>query len=435
MITNNIHREELHRNVDDLLTGYYRDKLATLSELTPDKVAQIIEVDNHCLLSMGTNITNSSTNTYRCHNCTELGRLFDFRKGHQSVITLESGAFTGVNLSIKKNSNVIYDVKWDQRAKDRSEELDKAEGLNKCGLNTSGISKRYICSDSWLNELLINWSISEVLSNENIPHYRQIVKSFVCGGDGFQVRFGNMKSLMSIDQSLIDEDLVYSIFHQLASFLHHLQNYQFVHGTATIDKLYISSSACNYKFKDKGNEHLIVSSNTLVVDGFHLSSINWGETRIIPSINGRGVDLDRSISSFRPIISKCNLRKDLSIETCSNNSNSYLFRFGDSSSSLFTTMRYSGYPLFGGAFDVYSFMTSLMSWEPIRMIVNKSHRLTAIWHYLFPGELRDEITEHIPYSSTPITCSYKISGLLSNKWLFCDSIDRLLEACIIYKKI
>lgn len=442
-----INREDAYRQVDVLITHYMKSRAETLESLSPESIRSYVEVDEACETSLG---RGNIYSYHRCHNCVELGRLYDIRKGYRSVINIESGGYMGHKLSIVETDHAGYSTQIDPEARKRVEKISAIENINKCGLNCTIdfiTQSDFLVSEAWLNSMIVNWCVSDIFGKAYIPHVLPIIKGFICKDRGYHVYFGSRNSLLSVDPEEVTEKFVFSLINQLSSFLYTLQDYQFVHGTATIDKMFISSTPCNYQVKG----HRIVGDKLLLIDGFHLSSINWKGKRLIASVKGRDVDLDGALNSFRPVISKCNLYRNVCIskesmmeESGKDSSNgplneslngSYLFKYTSSNASLFTTMRYSGYPLFGGAFDVYSFIVSLMTWKPFREVVDRSDKLTTLIRSLFPRDIygNEAFINSIPLNNTPITCSYKIADILKDRWLYCDSINRLRDACVNYK--
>ncbi len=430
------HLNEGRRNIDYILRETTEKKQTLLSQLRdenlPSKIREYIPVNGECLRQMGKGNAKSS---YSCTKCLEVGRLVPYRSGTPSEFYIESGARRGTKISILEENSPHSKVKWDPQARTISQQISQINNLNSCGVSGSPVAERYLSSDNWLNGVLINWCIESIFKQRRTPHTLEIIEAFVCNDVGYVLKAdGSASERSSVDLTSMewDEARVASLFRQIGAILLTLKPYQFVHGTATLDKLSASlDEPCGYAF----NDSKIIGDFTLKIGGFHLSSITLSGTRLFPSTYARNVDLLNAVTQFTPCVQSFEIPEvDLVQASCSSGNcslrrNGYVFRMGHSGPTLFTTMRYSGYPLFGGAFDTYSFLTSLLSWKPIGEVVSKSERLTAVWTNLFPESHK---APEIESSDTPVTCSYEISKHLHGSWMYCDAPEMLLELCDKY---
>lgn len=420
-------------SVDHVFHEYRISKFALLDNPTPEKIAAFVTPDNGCVRRMG---HGDGSSGYACTRCLQIGRLTDMDYEPPSSITIETGSMQGVTFGITEKENVLYDVKWDDQAPERFDAINSVENLSLCGLSGNSKASRYLSSDTWLNEALISWQIERILTTKNLPHINPVMIAYVCGGRGFTIDCDGVIPLT--DKTMLSEKDALTILTQLGSFLLALKSSLFVHGSLTMDKIGWIDHPCGYEYM--GNE--VEGEFTLYFHGFHMSSINVApvnhttgprgnnrETiRLIPSTRGRGVDLEYAVSQFKPVIKRCSLG-DVGIgeeyENVCKADEDLLYQYVDNGPVLFTTMRYSGFPIFGGGFDLYTVLISLLSWKPFRCAVSNSEVLTAIIRKMFPGKFPT-------IKEADITCSYKVATCLSGVWLYCNAVEKLFEFIRIY---
>lgn len=420
--------------VDAVFQEYRTTKFGLLDNPTPEKINSFITPDEGCVRRMG---RGDGTSDFSCSNCLQMGKLTDMDTRPTSL-TIEAGSMQGVTFGITEKEHVLYSCAWDTKAQERFDAINAIENLSSCGLSGNARASRYLASDTWLNESLVSWQIEKILTMKNLPHINPVMIAYVCGGRGYTIDCDGVEPLT--DRDFLTEYEALSVLLQLGSFLMALRSSMFVHGSLTIDKLGITQQECGYRYSG----HDITGPFTLYIRGFHMSSINIapakhmegprGNThetiRLIPSVNGRDVDLDYAVSQFKPVIRKCKLGGvsigDAYAEECTpTDTGDMLYRYLDSGPVLFTTMRYSGFPIFGGGFDLYTAIVSLMSWGPFRCAMSRSESLNAIIRRMFPGDL--------PNIREPnITCSYKVATCLNGVWLYCNAVDKLFENVKLY---
>lgn len=416
--------------VDHVFHEYQTAKFALLDNPTPEKITAFITPDDGCVRQMG---HGDGASGYACTRCLQIGRLTDMDYSPPKSILIETGSMKGVTFGITEKENVLYDVMWDDRAPERFDAINSIENLSMCGLSGNSKASRYLASDTWLNEALVSWQIERILTAKNIPHINPVMIAYVCGGRGFSIDCDGVKPLTT--KTHLSEHDALSILTQLGSFLMALKSSLFVHGSLTIDKLGWADQPCGYEYMG----HEVMGDFILYIHGFHMSSINVApanhitgprgnnrETiRLIPSTRGRGVDLEYSVSQFKPVIKQCSISNvqigEVYENVCKADGDAeMLYQYVDNGPVLFTTMRYSGFPIFGGGFDLYTALISLLSWKPFRCAVSNSERLTAIVRKMFPGTF--------PTIKEPdITCSYKVATCLSGAWLYCDAVEKMFE--------
>lgn len=410
-------RESLPRNIDRMLYLFQQRKEYILDTLDPNIISEYFSADTECRRHMGNMDPESN---FSCDNCEAIGRLTNLSKGVPKTINIETGDYEGGVLDIIETNQVLHNCKEDTDSMEYHRKLDMIEGLAECGLGLGKRAKRYISSDTWVNETLINWQIERIFDHKSIPHVIPVINSFVCDNKGYTVKLNQVEPLMNVES--ISEKEAYSILLQISSIFMTLKPYRFVHGSATIDKLGIVRKPCSYM-----NGDLVVSGPfTIYIKGFHMSSININDTRLIPSTRGRGVNLKMSVDNFKPIINKQSLG-NYDIETGRQERGPLIYNTRGMETILMTSMRYSGYPIFGGSFDIYSMIVSLLSWHPFRCTVRSSEKLTAI------------IVNMFVYNKLPVinhenmTCSLKVATSLSDVWLYCDAVERLILLLKTYK--
>lgn len=420
-----------------ILDKYYTTKyelfdLISNDETNNDDILKAISIaiadDPDCTCRFG---KGNFTAKYKCINCLELSRLGNFRDGPLANIPIMTGTFSGHSLKVDDDFLPHRKVIFSEEPKRRTERLNKIHNLSSCGLRGSPVAEKYLVADDWANKTLINWMVSCILEKEKLPHVIPTENAFVCCESGYRLSF-DMGELPLVDTmtELSSKDAL-GILKQIGVTLTALKGYQFVHGTATIDKLKISfDNGCKYTFEG----HEIDNDFTLYIDGFHLSSLTVNNVRMMPSTENRGVNINVALDEFKPLVQGYEIsgRKNICSSTrqeninkfgCTQDGGTYIFKTGGMCATLFTTMRYSGYPLYGGAVDTYSFLISLMSWKPFADAVERDPGLGKIWSSMFP--IPTEIPD-IKLEDKPITCSYVVSKLLNDKWLYCDAPERLL---------
>lgn len=436
-------------HINSILGNYNRTReifnKSLNDENTLEVIKSVIEVDKDCLCRMGAGNVSSKL---RCNACTELGRLINFDRhivGNKSKIQLECGFNKGHSLIVSAESFPNFEVEWGEENRKLVEKLNVIHSnLSECGLNGPGVAQRYLVGGNWINELLVSWIIEDIFDNDptSVGGRRKNLNvfqhAFVCHDIGYKLYYDlNAVPLMDFFGNVLTVDNAKYILQSLGQILRCLKKYQFVHGCATIDKL---------KVINKPDPNVPGSSFTILLDGLHLSSITVsaenGSVRILPSVKGRDVDLKSAIQNFQPLVNTYKIappsrlcrgviqgRDDILSPCGEEDVSDMIFTTGGSKATLFTTMRYSGYPLFGGSFDMYSFFVSLMSWKPFGDLIasSKGERLKNIWVEMFPDGTTGPAGPPIVRTDSTITCSYVVSNVLKDKWMYCNGCEKLLS--------
>lgn len=401
--------DQLPRNIDDLLSYLQDVKVDITKNLSPEKIKGYFKSDPECRRQMG-NLDGDSD--FTCVNCETVGRLVNLTLGVPKKIYIESGTYEGLILDVDE-SPLIYECDWNQKLLELHNKLEKIEGIAECGYIKK--AKKYICTTLWVNSVLINWQLERIVKN----HINPIMYSFICSDKGYRMQFDHIKPLSEFSD--LNEEKTYYLLLQLAAIFISLKPHCFVHGSCTFDKLSFTDYPCGYKLEDR----VIEGPFTLYLGGFHMSSINVKETRLVPSVKGRDVDLEYNVNNFLPVITKFHLG-EYDLETKKTEKGPLIYTIKGMNSVALATIRYSGYPVFGGSFDIYTCLVSLLSWQPFRCQVKKSEKLTAIIRGMFPYNLPVIHRENIK-------CSIQASTCLADNWMYCDASDKLMSLLETYK--
>lgn len=407
-------------SADRLFTNYQRHRFhrakLLMDQPNVNLLRDLVEVDNDCRRAMGSGEYRSP---YSCKKCTEISSITSMREGEVKVFEIEAGRKSGENMIVVKDENPLVKVELDEQAKRRYQQLEQLVGI--CG--EANPTDQFIAVSTWLNGIAMSYLVEYILVKRGIPHCLPIETGFQCNRTGYIIR-ENERKLIDFESTL-DAGACRTILQQIAVTLKELSKYSFIHGSATIDRLYVDAfHDCNYGYRiDKETRYNVIGDFTIKIAEYHYSSINLNSTRIFPHTLGRAVNVESAINSFSPVVERVGINiYDINDDSIISKG-ATLFKVMSDSPTLFTTMRYSGYPLFGGAYDMYSFFISLMSWTPFANIVKHDDDLSKLWSSMFPDP--DEIPE-IPTNNEGIKCSYQIGEYLKDKWLYCDVIDRLL---------
>lgn len=410
-------------NYNDLVEFYEEKKREIVLDFHPAQFISFIKDDQVCENNLfeGPFSSSEPEGGYACSHCKKLSQMFYdfFSQLDTSSLGVEDQSVlvpvkviknASYNLEIKKEDCVSasYEIKSELKKTKFYKKLKDLSSKRLCGLEQDPGETTLIAFNVWLNGVLINWILETVFELLSLPkHVPQLMTAFECTGAGYKVIKKDFHPLSRKKNLSLEEAL--GILYQIASIWQILQSKYFIHGSITIDKLNYRNEPVDYAIS---NGYRVVSPITLVIDGFHFSSIYLsGETRVIPNDRGRNVDLEISSQRFSPII-----------ETEKREGGSLVYTTGYGAEYFFGVMRYSGYPLFGGSYDIYSILTSLLSWCPFKGLVKENPKLKNLLSEMFVdgGGLPTP-------SEDNITCSFKIGNILGNKKLYCDSISRLMS--------
>lgn len=403
-------------NKSDLIIGEYKRKVSEIVEVISSRqdfcqyMKDNFETCKGCLRNFG---YKNPLDRQSCLNCIEIGLLTSLLDGTPKMMEIISGKYKGDKFFFRTTINPRCNVfSVSEESNDRVNRLSKLENLDQCGLNSKPKAVKYYASDCWLNESIITWIIMSQI--KDFTPVLPIEKSFICNNIGVQILQRKRINLIANtdDDSTLTEEEALTILRQLTIILTRLKKYQFIHGAATLDNICVD-----------WDRKTTIGGTTfdfeIYLTGLHLSSLNFKNTRFLPSTSGRDVKLEQDFTSF--LNSSNNIR---SLSLPNNGKQVKIFKTSAVDTTLFTVIRYSGYPLYGGAIDVYSFMVSLLSWGPFNRAYTNSSRLQSIWTEMFFDPLD---TPTIISEEKPIICSLKISRILADRYLYCNAVEKLSE--------
>lgn len=391
-------------SANDLL-NLYEESISIISIPTPENINRIIINDNGCLRQLGKGIYDSS---YACKYCDLIGNLIDLREGYPSIIHIKAGQLKDKDIIIEDYPKALMKAKYDPRVLKRYRDYENAFSGNIA-------IKKIITVDMWVNNVVIGWLIQLIYKEVNINHSLPTLGIFTCRNTNYILRINDYYQLTRLD---LNEDIVLSIIQQLGCALRIVRNQQLVQPYATISSLYYNTKTIQYNY----HNIKINSPFTLILGNFSTASLEWGATRLVPYSRGSGIDIERTIHSYTQLTTLLHQVTDIS----NNIKQNELFKIYPDRINNFMAMRLSGYPIYPGVYEFYSFIASLLSWKEFYNIINSSERLQIFFNNIFP---RKNITMYWNYTQdTPITCPYEITKQLSNFYLYTDVLDRFLTA-------
>jgi len=466
---------ESTRNVDLMLERFKKDRnfVTYLLKNETDKLTSIlwkynspISKDDDCLFQMGknmsmsideiltkkTDISDSMVNFYVCPQCKNMKRLIDFAE-HKTDFMIECGE--------KAGSRLYYDEKSISCLYSKKEKLplsvEKAysnpflNDLAKCSSATCALpskaagdnllkkysSVEYLGSDSFTNNMLINWYLNEELANS---HLIESYISFICRGKGYNLYeyldIGNVSNFQEFPQFLstsgkpsptakaddkcpISIDVASSIILQLFSALHSLRKYDFSHGNPGTETLQFKNEPVSYIY-----DGVHVSSQvTLKFLDFSTSGCTVdGKLRLY----SKSVVADEELKkkTYEPIINTVILNEDKNKQVTV-----YSLRNPCKcikSSILFLYMKHLGLPVYSASFDAYSFMMVLMVERGFYTAVRSDKKLSEFWRSMFVTESDfEKINNRLAdlHESPKLIELKDVLILLSDLSLRCDMID------------
>jgi len=419
VVADDPHYYEQKLSLDKMLQKFqgFRDHLVSLieSDLPEITVSDIIDYDPFCVTSMGRGDPKSMQRCFTCHQMSNLTEL----KPDISRIKLAVGVKKGQEFTVEENRDPFLLLEYQKGKKARLVELDRRfPALKSCGF-AKGYQQveNYLVSSTWLNGVLIGIYLDAV-TKFRVASYE---RAFVCNERGYRLAL-NYQPLKSLNKlSVTDAE---GIVVQLAHFYESVQGLHLVHGASTIKNLYLEP--IKYEFDQAGKEY--TASFSIRIGQFDMASIQVGDTRIIPSSLNRDVDIEIALrnfdTEFRVVDVPLTDKPECDQYFCSRSKKRNMFYVKSESDVMFTVSRYSGYPIFGGAYDVYSFLVSLMSFKPFRVAAIKSKFLMKLWNNIFYGD-PPEIKE----LEESIVCCYKINKYLKERLLYCDAQGYLIKMC------
>jgi hypothetical protein len=401
-------------SADEIISRCNKDFQKIINNPTPENIKDSFFNDRGCLRQLGKGVHDSS---YTCRYCELLGYLTDLNP-KTDKIKLHAGELKEETILIEKTNHPTLVSEWDDRVKNRH-----LFYKNKFDHNCDGftVPDKYLVLDPWINDIIIEWILSDIYNDAGIQHVIPSAGAFVCRNVGYKL---NIDSTICITDLKLTEKIVLSLFQQLGCLLRIIRHYNFVNPQSTINNLVYNENDANYIYRNLE----IKSEFTIFLRGFNWSSIEWKNVRIVPDLSGRHREVDRAIKQNEFVINKKIFPKSVKVEN-ENNEIHYekLFQINSEMVSMLSVLRYSGLPVYAGVYDFYSHVVSLLSWKDLRDVVDSSQRLTDWVNALFPKK-HFLLYWHSPEKTGLLTCPKKIATLLSEQYLYCDVFDRFLEA-------
>lgn len=400
------------RTIDDVLDTYHKnnEKILRMIEDNPEKIVSILwtsnsplVVDSSCLCHM--NKYRAGT-FYSCPSCRIIGRLTDLNPDTINLpFEIEFGEMIGKHLVIVKNNNFNGNIVINQVPKYLLKKLlDNTNNIKACEPGLVDLTEAmYIGSDAMTNEILVTMAVEEKLLYSGIRGVCQIHTAFKCRNDGYILyESPNGKNIDNVaekidyifdisnqvnDTSTIDPAYTRGILYHLLATLHALSYYNFTSGNPTISSLIFTREPLNYVYD---GVHVVSPVTILLCSlkdaGITLQSDNSGPVRLYH----RSTDLSLSMDQLGT-----NTLFEIVTQTIPNFSNKEdiqrrtWYRFSDEDKiKFFAQLRNMGAPLFPSSFDVYGFITSLMTYEPFYHSLKINNDLNKLWIDLWdPTEL------------------------------------------------
>jgi len=406
-------------SADQIIVKFNENYQKVVKNLSPETIKQIFYNDTGCLRQFGKGIQDSS---YACKYCELFGFLADLNP-KTNKIKLHSGELKEETILIEKTDHPTLTAEWDNKIKNRHLSYENKFGY--CNdKNETVVPSKYLILDSWTNDMVIEWILSDIYSDAGIMNVMPSVGSFVCRSVGYKLKIDSGSPLLNIN---LDEVSVLSIFKQLGCALRIIRHHNVVNPQATINNLIFNEESVNYIYRDIE----IKSPFTLFLTGFNWASVEWNNIRVLPDIKGKHRDVDVAIRQNDFIVNQrmCPKITDMNEDEDENEDVSYerLFKINPEMVGLFIALRYSGFSIYAGVYDFYSYIISLLSWKKLRDIVESSERLTKWVNHIFPKK-NFLIYWHKTEDTGLLTCPTKIATLLSEQYLYCDVFDRFLNA-------
>lgn len=401
---------------DNLLQKFINDKnyILNLIYTDPSKLVSTIwttngplSYDTDCLCKMGTGDRRSA---YTCAQCKNFNRLVDFRYNViNDPFLIHCGQLAGSELTISKFNNKKLFLQYDNAASSHAKLfVNKFNKLRTCGTpNVDNL--KCIVGDSFTINTLISFIISDHFEKYNIPNYRNLYTSYICGTEGYfvhnttrEIPFNELFQLYNISA----KDVVFGIILQLLVVLTELSKLNFSHGNPTFESLYFYDIPVSYIYNGVQISYPFMVSlgkfenSSITINNTHYYTKNMSDVFtqergvFIPEIVTKTVQM-----AYCALPGKSN--ENLCYPTDAN-----VYKLTNSTLDIYYYIRHIGFPLYVGSFDFYSFMSSLMSNPIFSDTCYNNTSLYEIWSMMWLEEDFNSSLDHI-----------------RGKWLRCDIIN------------
>ncbi len=454
------------RNLDNMIEKFNQDRAEVTDLLKNDPTKLIKKLwtntspickDDDCLFNMGSSLrihiddilnfsaqTNTMVNYYVCPQCKNMKRIIDFSvtKNGQPFF-IECGERAGSQLVYTRSSiKNLYMVHENMPLTVQKVLASKnIKDLIKCSSSSCLLSDtmknfrkyknmNYLGTDSFTNNLLINWFLMETKS----PNIVENLISFICNEEGYSLyeylELPNINSLQNIsdyvmtskkpsptakadDKSPLKKEVVKGIIVQLFSTLHNLRQYDFSHGNPSSKTIRFTKKPVSYLHD---GVH-VVSPITLKIIDFSKSGCTINNTRlytksVIVDNELKKRELETFIQTFD--------REGVTI-----------YKIKDpykcvKSSLMFMYIQHLGIPIYQASFDAYAFMMVLMSERSFYSTLMNDIELEGFFKAMFVcdsdySKIKNRLMS-VHDLSNGIT-SKDVLSLLANLNLRCDMID------------
>lgn len=444
-------------SISDILHKYKNKRIEHVNTLKTGGIPLIVH-DTYCRNALGKRHVHTQYSCPSCKDISTLTNLYPKPTGEKDnyygpvtdkirEVPIEHGKYSGKILVVVPHGRVGIRGQWSKQANYITQAIiDNNPSLATCNTRIDGAS-RYYESDSFINQLLV-YSVMEQQLSDSSEHVHLVrhFNDFICRGFGYTFQ-EQVHPLTDIDPNINN---VRSILLQLGTYLSSVRDLSFIHGDATIDSLYYTKSKCKYKSNDDID---INHKLTLKFGKYEKSSILISNsTRLIPRTN---VDIEMSVSNFRPEVEvrtrynsslapTCIRRTSLSDDVQSSSENPFQYksdngvdcysdqwyRIKTNNNVFFNVLRYSGVPLFGGSYDLYTFLVSLMTWKEFRDIVLSNDQMITIWRSVWLPEDVKTIEDRLKKYTDPVTSVFAVSDIMRGIWLQCHAIESYVHSII-----
>ena len=304
----------------------------------------------------------------------------------------------------------------------------------------------YLGSDTFTNNMFINFYLNEEMMKKKMPHILHTNISFVCDDKGYNINeyldIGKISNFQEFPEFLetdgkpsptakaddklpISSSVGKSIVTQLFACLHALRQYDFSHGNPSTETIKFSKDVVSYIYD---GVH-ISGPVTLKLLDFSTSGCTVSrEKENFLRLYSKSVVADEELKKrvYEPIIETLNLNNS---EAKENKVTVYKLKNPCKcvkSSILFMYMKHLGLPVYAASFDAYSFMTILMCERSFYDGIMMDVSLTKFWRSMWLNDdefnIIDERIKEFHEKSEDVN-SKNVLKLLSDLSLRCDMID------------
>ena len=466
------------RNINDMLRIFSenRDEIKNLLENNSERLADelwkpysVLSIDRQCLFRMGekqrmnlddvlkcTSSCDSVSNLYICPMCKNSKRIIDFSKTAPTFpFLIECGDYVGTSLTYTENPVILY-LNYLSTPSSILYALQNPsiKDLAKCSAATCSVPSaesgekflnkyknfKYLASDKFTNNLLINYYLNSVLSEMDIPHILKIHISFVCNDMGYNITeytdltlknmqtypelldcSGKLSPTSKADARLPLSHIVSrSILLQLFAFLHFVKKYDFSHGNICSSSLKFKKESLSYVYD---GVH-IDGPLTLKITDFETSGLTIYNNNIpVLRLYNKSVVAEEELGkkTYSAIIE--------TTVTDSSPITIYKLRHPErcvKSNILYTYMKHLGLPVFTSSFNSYAFMIVLMTDTTFYYSVISDSQLSLFWKNMWINLYEyDIITERIKTYHELNSCIEPVDvyKILSDLSLRCDMTE------------